>query len=170
MLFIISFILINFTNITYGKYINKTIVTIDGMSKYYNTIDVENNVEISLSSKYKMPFSSVIYTPNGKPLIYKGINVKYKGFITLYEIDNFINSENQLKIKIKLISDNKKQLIEYIEYLFSIIALCTIVSITLFKKDSKISSLLLIVLMVIRLYIDYDFSNLGYIIFRKIMF
>jgi len=170
MLFIISLILISFSNITNGKYINKTIVMIDGLSKYYNSVDITNNIEIIMSSKYKVPFSVTIYTPNGKPYVYKGNTVKHSGTITFYEIDNFINSKNQLKIKIKLTHNNKEQLLEYIEYLFSIVALFTIVSITLFKKDSKLSSLLLILLMIIRLYIDYDFSNLGYIIFRKIMF
>lgn len=164
----IIFILFGLINIINGNYLNETVIDINATSKFYNNINIPDKIEFAITSNYKIPFSLIIYTPSGNPLIYKSIHVKYKGIVTFYEIDNFMDTENQLTIKIKI--QDKIMILTIWEYFFSLISLFTIVSIILTKRDSKISSRLLLILMITKLSLDYDFSNLGYIIFRKIMF
>lgn len=151
----------------YGEYLNKTNIVIYANDKYYDSINGKNKIEINFKSKVFVPFGVTIYTTVGKTLKYKGTSVNYKGELSFFEIINFLPNENHIRIKINHIEDEQRN---YIVDIFTFIGLLTIISITLFKKDSKISSVLLCILIILRLYIDFDYPNMGFIIFKKILF
>ena len=141
---------------------NKTIIKLD--DSYSSNIEHKKNIEIKFKSEQNMPFMLTIYTSDGKPLIFKGSSFKYTGKITYYELENLGIKPNHI------VMTTSSPEIDFTKVISSFLAVCSLLVITFFKRDSKISQLFLVILICIELYRASDYTKIGDRIVHKTLF
>jgi len=133
---------------------NITRLDIPSKGTFEITMDSDyNSVNLTILSKINKPFSVIVYAPEGKKYVYKGIKMNYIGRISYIEMENIFNDNNKIKILQEHV-DNVKQVSLY-DIAISSISIITLLS-TILTDKSRFTKGLIILLILIEIYNSFD--------------
>lgn len=132
--------------------------------KYTSSVSFKNKIIIRFYSENLVPFSLIIYTLDGIPLIFKGKDITYVGKITYFEIKNLGNIPNNLIITFH------HQKINLFDILLIITSLCSICILIFYKRDHRTTQIFLFILLIVKIYNTSDYKKVSDNIIHKILF
>jgi hypothetical protein len=148
--------------VTVYSFQNKTKLKLHD-KKIMGIINAKDKVKIILTGTH--PFETKLYTTSGIPLYFKGRRVSYTGHPTFYEIQNIdIDIPNKITLEIYEIET------DWAKICTTILSICTIFILVIYKRDHVISQICLVTLLIIEMIRGSDYSKVADRIFHKILF
>ena len=126
-------------------------------------VDAGEKLKVEFTSK--KPFHLTLYTHNGIPLQYRNTHVSYTGKPTYYQISN-LDNECPIKVLFKIYRIEPNWLI----IIFQLLTICAIIALVHYRRDHRISQMLLFSLLAIKIYESSDYDKIAERIFHKILF
>lgn len=131
-------------------------ITLDPIEGLINT-----SHKVKLVFYAQKPFHLVLYTTNGIPLHFKGVNVSYTGNPTYYVINSVPN---------KIIFEMYTIGTDWIKVISIFLAVCAMFILIMYKREHKISQLCLFILLLIEVYKTSEYDKIADRIIHKILF
>ena len=145
----------------------KSKILLDKNEQFNTGITISESINLTIISSNSYPFYVTMYTPKGKPFVFKGDKLVYNGVVSYIEIQNIHHEEN--KIKIYWNKNEKDEFADFLNSLLSFLSICSLMATILFDTKSYIRKSLLIVVLSFELYRSANYENIGSMVRKKML-